>query len=220
MTQTKVKIGLVDDHILMRDALASVINTFDDYSISILAGNGKEFIEKLNPSSTPEILLLDLGMPEMDGHETIHWISKNRPEIKILILTMYNAESLIHLISEGVRGFIKKDASPGELKYAFQSVSTTGNYCSPTITGRLFNLMKNHGSKNSVWGTVILNPNEICFLKYITSELTYKEIAHKMQMSPRTIDNYRDALFIKLNVKSRVGLAMYAVKSGVVTLNY
>jgi two-component system invasion response regulator UvrY len=220
MVHTKVKIGLVDDHILLRDALANIIRSFDEFSVSIVASNGKEFIEKLNSSSIPEILLLDLGMPEMDGHETIKWISKNQPHIKILILTMYDAESLIHLIGEGVRGFLKKDITPSELKYAFQSILTTGNYCSPTITSRLFNLMKNHSSKNSAWGTIILNPNEICFLKHVASELTYKEIAHKMQMSPRTIDNYRDALFIKLNVKSRVGLAMYALKSGVVTINY
>ncbi len=80
--------------------------------------------------------------------------------------------------------------------------------------------MKNHGSRNSPWGTVILNENEISFLKYVASELTYKEIAQKMQISPRTIDNYRDALFLKLNVKSRVGLAMYAVKSGIVAISF
>ena len=80
--------------------------------------------------------------------------------------------------------------------------------------------MKDQGSKNSTWGTVILNENEIAFLKYVATELTYKEIAQKMQISPRTIDNYRDALFLKLSVKSRVGLAMYAIKSGIVTINY
>jgi two-component system, NarL family, invasion response regulator UvrY len=220
MIKTPVKIGLVDDHILLRDALVNVIKSFDEFSISLVADNGKEFIEKLNSGNIPEILILDLSMPEMDGHETTHWISKNHPEIKILMLTMYDAESLIHLIKAGVRGFLKKDVPPGELKFALHSILTNGTYCSPTITGRLFNLMKNHGSKNSAWGTVILNDNEISFLKFVASELTYKEIAQKMQMSPRTIDNYRDALFIKLNVKSRVGLAMYAVKSGIVTINY
>jgi two-component system, NarL family, invasion response regulator UvrY len=220
MIKTPVKIGLVDDHILLRDAVANIIKSFDEFSISLVAENGKEFIEKLNSGNIPEILILDLSMPEMDGHETTHWISKNHPEIKILMLTMYDAESLIHLIKAGVRGFLKKDAPPAELKYALHSILLNGNYCSQTVTGRLFNLMKNHGTKNSVWGTVILNDNEISFLKFVASELTYKEIAQKMQMSPRTIDNYRDALFIKLNVKSRVGLAMYAVKTGIVTINF
>jgi len=220
MVKLQIKIALVDDHILTRDALANVVRSFEDFTVSLLAENGKEFIEKLNPVTIPEILLLDLGMPQMDGHETIHWLSKNHPEIKILILTMYDAESLIHLIKDGVRGFLKKDATPGELKHALHSIVENGNYCSQTVTGRLFNLMKNHSSKNSTWGTVILNENEISFLKQVASELTYKEIAQQMKISPRTIDNYRDALFLKLNVKSRVGLAMYAVKTGIVTINY
>jgi len=220
MTQIKTKIALVDDHILIRDALAGVINSFEEFTVSLVAENGKEFIAKLNPVNIPEILILDLNMPEMDGHATSNWISKNHPEIKILVVTMYDAESLIHMIKSGVRGFLKKDVPPSELRHALQCILSNGTYCSQTITSRLFNLMKNHGAKNSTWGTVILNENEISFLKLVSSELTYKEIAHKMQISPRTIDNYRDALFIKLNVKSRVGLAMYAVKSGIVTINY
>jgi two-component system, NarL family, invasion response regulator UvrY len=220
MNKNAVKIGLVDDHILMRDTLANMLRSFEEFTISIVANNGKEFTENLNPGNIPEILLLDLNMPEMDGHETTHWIAKNHPEIKILILTMYDAESLIHLIKVGVRGFIKKDVQPSELKHALHSVLENGTYCSQTITGRLFNLMKNHNNKNSAWGTVVLNDNEIAFLKLVTSELTYKEIALRMKISPRTIDNYRDALFLKLNVKSRVGLAMYAVKTGIVVINY
>ena len=215
-----VKVGLVDDHILIRDALANVVRSFDEFTVSIVAENGKEFTEKLNPVNIPEILLLDLSMPEMDGHETIHWISKNHPEIKILIVTMYDAEALIHLLKFGVRGFLKKDVPPAELKHALQCIVANGNYCSQTITSRLFNLMKTQNSKNSVWGTVILSENEISFLKLVATELTYKEMAKKMEISPRTIDNYRDALFLKLNVKSRVGLAMYAVKTGIVTINY
>jgi two-component system invasion response regulator UvrY len=220
MIQTPVKIGLVDDHVMIRDTLANVVRSFDEFSVSLVADNGKEFIEKLNPGNIPEILILDLNMPEMNGHATTYWILKNHPEIKILMLTMYDVEFLIHLIKAGVCGFLKKDAPPIELKNALQSIVTTGNYCSHTVTGRLFNLMKTLGSKNSIWGAVILNENEISFLKLTATELTYKEMAQKMQISPRTVDNYRDALFLKLNVKSRVGLAMYAVKSGIVTINY
>jgi two-component system, NarL family, invasion response regulator UvrY len=215
-----VKIGLIDDHILLRDSLASVINAFEGYIISMVADNGREFTEKLNPVNAPDIVVLDLNMPEMDGHETTYWIAKNHPEIRILILTMYDSETLIHLIKSGVRGFLKKDVAPSELRHAMQCIMEDGNYCSHTITGRLFNLMKNQGSKNSTWGSVILNENEINFLKYVTTEMTYKEIAMKMKISPRTIDNYRDALFLKLNVKSRVGLAMYAIRSGIVTMIY
>jgi two-component system invasion response regulator UvrY len=220
MPQAPVKIGLVDDHILIRDALANAIRSIDEYDVSLLAENGKDFISKLNHSNIPEILILDLNMPEMDGHETIYWLLKNHPEIKILVLSMYDAESLIHLIKVGVRGFVKKGAPPSELKHAIQSILTTGTYCSLTVTSRLFGLMKDLGTKNSYWGTIILKECEIAFLKLVATELTYKEIAQKMKVSPRTVDNYRDALFLKLNVKSRVGLVVYAIKSGIVTLNF
>lgn len=220
MKQEQIKIGLVDDHVLVREALANIVKSFDEFEVSIMADNGKDFIDKLNKTNIPEILLLDLSMPIMDGHATTHWLTKNHPQVKILILTMFDAETLIHLIKVGVRGFLKKDVPPAELKHALHCVHANGTYCSNTVTGRLFNLMKEQGSKNSIWGTVILNDNEISFLKLASSELTYKEIAQKMDISPRTVDNYRDALFIKLNVKSRVGLAMYAVKSGIVTVNY
>jgi DNA-binding NarL/FixJ family response regulator len=220
MKQERIKIGLVDDHTLVREALANTIKTFDEFDISIMAGNGKELIDNLNKSNIPEILLLDLSMPVMDGHDTTHWFTKNYPDVKILVLTMFDAESLIHLIKAGVRGFIKKDASPSELKQALQCIHNNGTYCSNTITGRLFNLMKDQGNRNSTWGSIILSENEISFLKLASSEMTYKEIAQMLNISPRTVDNYRDALFIKLNVKSRVGLVMYAVKSGIVTVNY
>lgn len=220
MSQRPVKIGLVDDHILIRDMLANSIRSFDNFEVSLLAENGKDFINKLNPTNIPEILILDLNMPEMNGHETIHWLLKNHPEIKILVLSMYDAESLIHLIKSGVRGFIKKEAKPAELKQALQSLVTTGTYCSSTVTSRLFGLMKDLSTKNSYWGTIILNECEIAFLKQVATELTYKEIAQQMKVSPRTVDNYRDSLFLKLNVKSRVGLVVYAIKSGIVTLNF
>jgi len=133
---------------------------------------------------------------------------------------MYDAESLIHMIKSGVRGFLKKDVAPGELRHALHCVLEDGTYYSQTITGRLFNLVRNSNEKKSGWGTVVLNESELSFLKLAASEFTYKEIAQKMQISPRTVDNYRDSLFIKLSVKSRVGLAMYAVRSGIANINF
>src|ERR1700722_17115063 len=106
MVHAPVKIGLVDDHNLIRDVLANLINSFEGFLVSLVADNGKEFIEKINSGNIPEILILDLSMPEMDGHETLHWISKNHAEIRVLLLTMYDAEPLIHLIRSGVRGFL------------------------------------------------------------------------------------------------------------------
>ncbi len=216
-----VRIALVDDHILLRDALASVVNTFEDCKITLLAGNGKEFIEKLQPGNLPNLVILDLNMPQVDGYETAKWLRVNYPDMYVLVLTMYDSEiALIQLLQAGVRGFLKKDIHPSELRYAIQSVMNTGYYYSHNTTGRLVNLFKNEGLRNSLLHAIILSPNELAFLKLVSTDLTYKEIALKMKISPRTIDNYRDSLFIKLNAKSRVGLAIYAIKSGIVTLAY
>jgi len=216
-----VKIALVDDHILLRDALATVVETFEDCKITMLAGNGKEFMEKLKTDDLPDLVILDLNMPLLDGYETAKWLRIEYPGIHVLVLTMYDSEiALIQLLQTGVRGFLKKDINPGELRYAIQSVTNTGYYYSHNTAGRLVNLFKNDGTRISMLQTIILSQNEITFLKLASTDLTYKEIAIKMKMSPRTIDNYRDSLFLKLNAKSRIGLAIYAIKSGIVTLPY
>lgn len=219
LSPQKIKVCLVDDHILLRDALAGALNSFDELEVVQVAANGKEFIEKLPSHAVPDIIILDVGMPEMDGNETAHWIATHQPQIRILILTMYDTKSQIHLLKKGAKGILKKDIGPGELKKAIQSIMTDGIYRSPAITGQLFNLMQGHGTKNSAWNKVILNDTELTFLKLVASEKTYKEIAGEMNVSPRTIDNYRDALFLKLEVKSRIGLAAYAIRSGIASMN-
>ena len=216
-----VKIAMLDDHILLRDALASVVNTFQDCKVILLARHGKEFIEKLQPGHLPDIVILDLNMPDLDGYETSKWLRNNYPDMYVLVLTMYDSEiALIRLLQNGVRGFLKKDIHPGELRSAIDSVIHTGYYYSYNSTGRLVNLFKNNSPKKFTPNTIILNENELAFLKFASTDMTYKEIAMQMNISPRTVDNYRDALFLKLTVKSRVGLAIYAIKCGIVTLSY
>lgn len=218
---TTVKIAMVDDHILLRDALANIVNDFPECSITLLASHGKELLDKLQPSNMPDLVLLDLNMPELDGYETARRLRSEYPALLVMVLTMYDSEiALIQLLQAGVRGFLKKDIHPSELKYAIQSVIHTGYYYSHNTTGRLVNLFKNEGGKKNLPPNIVLSRNELEFLKLASTDLTYKEIAARMHISPRTVDNYRDTLFFKLNVKSRVGLAIYAIKSGIVTLDY
>jgi two-component system invasion response regulator UvrY len=137
-----------------------------------------------------------------------------------LVLTMYDSEiSLLRMLQAGARGFLKKDIHPSELQHAIQSVMAAGYFYSQHSAGKLVNIFKKDlsGSPTERFG---LSENELTFLKLASTDMTYKEIATIMEISPRTVDNYRDSLFIKLNVKSRVGLAIYAIKSGVVTLEF
>lgn len=209
---------LADDHILLRNALANQINTFPGFNVVSMAGDGTEVIKLMEDGCVPSIVILDLNMPKMDGYDTTAWLYKTYPAIKILILTMYDSEvALIRLLKMGVRGFLKKDIHPDELKIALGAVAKDGFYYSHQTTGKLGNLFKKNNDKHTSIEKAILSDSEIDFLKLACTELTYKEIARTMSLTPRIIDNYRDALFDKLNAKSRIGLAIYAVKNGVVT---
>ncbi|HLK29156.1 MAG TPA: response regulator transcription factor [Puia sp.] len=216
-----IKIALVDDHTLIRDAIAVVINSFENCQVTLTAGNGKELIEKMHSGNVPDLLILDLNMPLMDGFETSKWVRNEYPEMLVLVLTMYDSElSLIRLLQSGVRGFLKKDIHPRELRSAIETTVKTGYYYSGNATGKIVNMLKNGETNTPVVNTIILSENELSFLKLSATDKTYKEIANEMKISPRTVDNYRDSLFLKLNVKSRVGLVMYAIKNGVIAPGY
>jgi two-component system, NarL family, invasion response regulator UvrY len=217
-TELTIKIALIDDHILLRNALATLINNFNDCRVVIQASNGKELIDHISKGNIPDIVVLDLNMPEMDGLETAKWLQEKYPATHVLMLTMYDSElALIRLLQAGVKGFLKKDIHPSELHFALQSVMQSGYYYSHTATGRLMNLFKKKSDNSTSLEKNLLSENEIRFLQLASTEMTYKEIALDMQLSPRAVDNLRDILFEKLNVKSRVGLVMYATKHGVVT---
>ncbi|MGB4938141.1 MAG: response regulator transcription factor [Ferruginibacter sp.] len=212
------KLILADDHVLLRDALANLINKFDNFSVTALADNGREIINHVENGVTADIVLMDLNMPVMDGFEAAKWLVKNKPDMKIIILTMYDSEiALIRMLQAGVDGFLKKDINPNELKLALLTVAEGDYYYSNHMTVKIASLFKTNEFNQSNLERSILNDIEIDFLKLASTEMTYKEIAQKMHLSPRNIDSYRDALFSKLDVKSRVGLVIYAVKNGIVT---
>jgi DNA-binding NarL/FixJ family response regulator len=216
---TNIKVALIDDHVLLRSALASLIDGFGDCRVIHQSNNGKMFAESLKNGAIPDVAILDLNMPEMDGYETARFIQKNFPSIYVLMLTMYDSElSLIRLLQAGVKGFLKKDIHPSELKFAIHSVMKSGYYYSNHTTDKLANLFRSSAERRSSVQNSMLTEQELQFLKLTCSDLTYKEIAQKMTLNPRSVDNLRDQLFIKLDVKSRVGLAMLAIKNGIVIL--
>ena len=214
-----IKVALADDHILLRNALASLIDRFENCKVVMQASNGKELSIAISKDNLPDVVLLDLNMPEMNGFETATWLRDNYPSLHVLMLTMYDSElTLIRLLQAGVKGFLKKDIHPNELKYAIHSVIEHGYYYSHNATGKLLNLFRINASSGSILDKNMLTEIEIKFLQLSCSELTYKEIAQEMKLNPRGVDNLRDNLFTKLEVKSRVGLAMYAIRHGLVNI--
>jgi DNA-binding NarL/FixJ family response regulator len=213
-------IAIVDDHTMFRKGLASLINFFPNYKVLFDVGNGKEFINQLKKTQLPDIALLDITMPEMDGYATAEWTRDNHPEIKILALSTMDSETaIIKMIKNGARGYVLKDAEPSELKLAFDEVISLGYFYNDLVTRKVLSAVHQIVETNKPTGTFAnLTTREIEFLKYVCTEMTYKEIADKMFVSVRTVEGYRESLCEKLGLKTRVGLAMYAIKNGIATV--
>lgn len=217
MLKTNASVASVDDHMLLRNGLTNLIRGLETYAVLFEADNGKDIFKQLQPRLLPDIVPLNVNMPEMDGYETALWLKRNYPGIKILALSMFdNEKSIIRMMKNGVRGYILQDTDPTEFRRALDSLMRKGYYYSELITGKLIHSVSQLDEPNDLAKAPLqLNGRETEFLKLVCTEMTYKEIAEKMYLSARTIDGYRDALFEKLNVKSRVGLVLYAIKNSI-----
>ncbi|MCG2613921.1 response regulator transcription factor [Terrimonas sp. NA20] len=219
MPENKYKVALVDDHVLLRRGLAALVDSFDEFSVIFQADNGEQMQQKINSDDLPDLVLLDINMPKMDGYASALWLKQKYPLIKIMALSMYdNENAVIRMFKAGAKGYILKDCEPQELRSALLSIMERGYYYSELVTGKLIHSINKLEEDNDIRNMTQLNDREIQFLKLVCTEMTYKEIAEQMFLSPRTIDGYRDALFDKLNIKTRVGLVMYAIKNGFVNV--
>jgi DNA-binding NarL/FixJ family response regulator len=209
---------IADDHLLIAKAIGNIIGSFKKYRVLYEVENGLELMDKFNNSKNiPEIVLLDISMPLMDGYETARWISLHHPQVQVMALTVQNEdEALIKMIKCGARGFLHKNIHPAELETALETLVNKGYYFPDWATGKLLSNIVNEEKPGGM--AAALNAKEIEFLRYAATELTYKEIGEKMYCSPRTVEGYRDALFEKLNLKTRMGLVVYAIKNKIIQL--
>lgn len=211
-------VAIADDHSLLAQALAELIQKYDGYDMLFVAENGRELISYLKRKQIPDILLLDINMPEMDGFEVAQYLQQNHPDVKIMVLSMFDKEEQVaKMVRLGVRAYLLKGCRPSELRLALDEVSKKGYYYSEFLTNKLIRNLKPGESGNSPVAPH-LNERELKFLKFSSSDLTYVEIADRMCLAPRTIDGYREVLFQKLNVKSRVGMVLEALRLGLIEL--
>ncbi|UKT64601.1 response regulator transcription factor [Pedobacter mucosus] len=207
----KKTIVIVDDHILIAKALQGIIDNFMGFEVIFVCENGEDLIKKLKCNKkNPDIILLDISMPIMDGFETVTWLTAQYPEIKVMALSMQGEEkSVIKMVSNGAKGYLLKNAHPVELENALTKLDINGFFYPDWASKIIFSSL-NKGKDTEIK----ISDREKEFLKYIITELTYKEIADKMCCSPRTVESYRDQLCEKLELKTRVGLAVFAIKNG------
>ena len=177
--------------------------------------------KKSQKKNEPDIILMDINMPYMDGFALVQWLNENFPLVKVLVISMIEKEeSVVRMLKLGVKGYLSKDVEPKELGEALNAIMDKGFYYTDFITGNLVHSIQQDKEAEKIKTDALLSMNNRGkdFLKLACSELTYNEIASQMYLSPKTIDGYRNAIFEKLNVKSRVGMALYAVKHGLVQL--
>jgi DNA-binding NarL/FixJ family response regulator len=207
----KYTIAIVDDHVLIAQALKVIISNFKNFETLFECENGKELIQKLKTTETiPDVVLLDISMPEMNGFETALWLKENHPEIKIMVLSMQTEDqSIVRMVRNGAKSYLLKNSHPRDLENALDKLMDDGYFYPEWASKIIFSSMNNTSS----FVSTKLTEREKEFLKYTITEKNYKEIAEVMFCSPRTVESYRDSLFEKLGLKSRVGLAVYAIKN-------
>lgn len=208
----KISIGIADDQQLFLKSLSSLVGSFNDFEVVVEALNGEELLKNLGVlQKLPDILLSDVRMPVMDGPALVSKITKSYPGIKCVALSMKEDDhSILSMLRAGCCAYLLKDVHPVELEKALREVCTNGYYNSDSFSINYRRLLINGP------GEVKLNDREKTFLQLACSDYTYKEIASRMFLSEKTIDGYREALFLKLNVKSRVGMALEAIKQNLV----
>ena len=207
---------IVDDHLLVADSLKMLIETFSGYQVLYYAKNGMDLQQKIiTNKSIPDLILLDVNMPLMNGYKTMEWLSEEYPEVKVLALSIDDDEQIIlGMLSRGANGYLLKDIHPNALKIALNEVIEKGYYHSEKVAHTLLKSLK---SKKEI-SAVKLEDHELKFLQLSCSELTYAQIAVLMFLSPKTIDNYRSKLFKRFQVKNRVGLVIFALKNNLISI--
>jgi DNA-binding NarL/FixJ family response regulator len=203
--------ALVDDHTMLRKSMAALLELMGGFRIIFQASDGRELVDYLSSNTWPDLVLMDVSMPVMSGPETTRWLREHCPEIKVVALSMVRSENtIIRMMSSGARAYLLKDVEPEELVRMLQEVHQHGYAHNEMVPLPV----KTH----TAGAPIQLSAQEKQFMQWVCAEKSHKEIAELMQLSPRTIDGYRDSLLRKLGVNSRVGIVMYALQNGIVPL--
>jgi DNA-binding NarL/FixJ family response regulator len=217
MKNSNIHIAIVDDHALFRSGIANLLSEFNNLVIIFEAANGKELQKSLSQNCMIDVILMDINMPLMDGYVSTLWVKQHFPNIHVLALSMFDDDmAILKMVKAGAGGYVLKESKPAELFKAINEIRINGVYINEAISGRMMRSIQQ--KEGQLLSEKNLTTREIEFIQLCVSELTYKEIADKMNVAARTVDNYRESLFDKLELKSRVGLVLYAIKNGMVKL--
>ena len=209
-----IQIAVVDDHTLFRQGISSLLSENDDIKIVFDAANGAVMKEKIARHPLPQVVLMDITMPLVNGYEATRWLKQNHPSVKVLALSMFEEdEPIIKMLNSGAGGYVLKESNASDLIHAIKTIAEHDYFLNNMVSGKLLRSIQDDIQAAAPANE--LTANELKFLEFCCSELTYKEIADKMCLSPHTIDNYREALFNRFEIKSRTGLVLFALKNNI-----
>jgi DNA-binding NarL/FixJ family response regulator len=217
MEESLIKIAVVDDHTLFRKGLVELLCLFPDLRVVIQAPNGEKFLQELEKADEiPDICLLDVNMPGLNGYKTMSIIAEKWTDLKVLAVSMHDNEyATIRMLRNGAHGYILKTAEPDELHEAIITIYKKGYYLTDDVSGRFMKHL--HDDPDDIQ-LLQLNDKDIECLNYLASDCGIKEIAEKMGMKTRTLEKHIETLGRKLQVKTRIGMVMFAIKSGIVSI--
>ena len=209
-----IQIAVVDDHTLFRQGISSLLSENDDIKIVFDAANGAVMKEKIARHALPQVVLMDITMPLVNGYEATRWLKQNHPSVKVLALSMFEEdEPIIKMLKSGAGGYVLKESNASDLIHAIKTIAEHDYFLNNMVSVKLLRSIQDELQASAPANE--LTANEVKFLELCCSELTYKEIADKMCLSPHTIDNYREALFNRFEIKSRTGLVLFALKNNI-----
>jgi len=217
--QTKIKVAVVDDHALFRSGLVSLLNEYDELKVITEACDGKDLMEKLKArQKQPDVILMDIEMPNMNGIEATEQVRQKYPEIRVLPLTMHNEEEfVVHLMEKGANGFLLKDYGIETIVDAIYSAFETGYYFNDKVSKAMIKkLVKGEIVKPVFSRSKVLNERETEIVKMICKELSSREIAAELCLSARTVEGYREKIIEKIGARNIAGIVMYAMKNGII----
>ncbi len=209
----KIRIALVDDHLILRQSLSHLLASSGDYEIIHESSDGTEFLKYLK-KECPDVVLMDIIMPVMDGIKTTEIALNKRPELKIIVMSMIgNRHNLIRMMQLGARGFISKASTIEELKRAIHQVATGGTYYSQKLLQDVVESLSEQAHRAKVEHPVVLTRRESEVLDLLCSGVTTPRIAEHLSISCRTVEGHRARLIRKMGVENTVQLVLHAFRS-------
>ena len=212
-----IKIAIADDYKIYRDGHKVGLSADENLEVILEADNGEELLKAIE-NSLPDVIIMDLKMPVMDGMEATKEVRKRHPSVKVLVVTMYEDDRfIIHMMENGANGYLLKNAEPDEIRKSIYAVHENGYYFNDLVNKALLKkLVLKNNLKPSFNKNVDLSERELEVLKLICEEKTASEIAKEIFLSPRSVEGIRQRLIEKIGVRNTAGLVMFAVKNNVV----